>query len=337
MNKNIIKLSPIVSIIIPVYNAEKYLRDCINSVLAQTFSDFELLLINDGSSDSSGKICDEYASHDVRIRVFHKENGGVSSARNFGIDNAKGKWVAFIDSDDWVEIAYLEHLLQGNDIVELRVAGYVDYRPKGKKIFQLEPELFFNQQIQSYYAKYISTYTIFAVWGKLYLLSTINKYHIRFDIRLSYGEDNVFNFMYLNNINSIGVNNYFEYNYRFVSNSLGYSASLEQCEFSFYRCENEIMRIINKYGKNANIQKHIGEKYFKLCVQKIKHLYRNEQASTKERLNEIFISFKKHEKFGINKKMLINSSITSSLILLLYYINNSAFAHSVLKLWFKGK
>ena len=94
--------NPKISVIIPVYNAESTLRRCVDSVLAQTFPDFECLLINDGSEDKSGEICDEYAIRDSRVRVFHKGNGGVSSARNVGLDNATGEWIAFVDSDDWV-------------------------------------------------------------------------------------------------------------------------------------------------------------------------------------------------------------------------------------------
>lgn len=90
-----------VSIIVPVYNAEKYLSRCVDSILSQTMKDFELLLIDDGSQDESGRICDEYSEKDARVRVFHKPNGGVSSARNLGIDHAKGKYIIFIDSDDY--------------------------------------------------------------------------------------------------------------------------------------------------------------------------------------------------------------------------------------------
>ena len=86
---------PVISVIVPVYNVEKYLGQCIDSILKQSFQNFELLLIDDGSPDESGKICDEYAAKDGRVRVFHKENGGVSSARNVGLDNAAGQWVAF--------------------------------------------------------------------------------------------------------------------------------------------------------------------------------------------------------------------------------------------------
>ncbi len=103
-------MRPLISIIVPVYNTEKYLDKCIQSVLAQTYTNWELLLIDDGSTDSSGAICDKYAAEDSRIRVFHKENGGVSSARNLGLDNAKGEWITFVDADDWVEASMLKEL-----------------------------------------------------------------------------------------------------------------------------------------------------------------------------------------------------------------------------------
>ena len=94
---------PTISVIVPVYNAEMYLHRCIDSVLAQTYQNFELLLIDDGSKDSSGTICDEYAAKDARVRVFHKEIGGVSSARNVGLDHAQDEWITFVDSDDYIE------------------------------------------------------------------------------------------------------------------------------------------------------------------------------------------------------------------------------------------
>lgn len=101
---------PLVSVIVAVYKAEAYLHRCVDSLLAQTFKDFEILLVDDGSPDHSGEICDEYARKDDRIRVFHKENGGVSSARQCGIDNAKGEYTIHTDPDDWVEPKMLEEL-----------------------------------------------------------------------------------------------------------------------------------------------------------------------------------------------------------------------------------
>lgn len=107
---------PTISVIIPVYNTEKYLHRCIDSVLAQTYKDFELLLIDDGSKDSSGAICDEYAAQDTRVRVFHKENGGVSSARKMGVENAKGSWIGFVDSDDEISSSYFKDLYEAAKI-----------------------------------------------------------------------------------------------------------------------------------------------------------------------------------------------------------------------------
>lgn len=103
-------MKPKVSVIVPVYKAEKYLRRCVDSILAQTFTDFEVLLIDDGSPDRSGEICDEYANNYSQIRVFHKENGGVSSARQCGIDNAQGEYTIHVDPDDWIESNMLEEL-----------------------------------------------------------------------------------------------------------------------------------------------------------------------------------------------------------------------------------
>ena len=96
------------SIIVPVYNVEKYLSTCVESILSQTFNNWELILINDGSTDYSGIICDEYKKKDTRIKVFHTENKGVSAARNIGLKNAIGEWIAFIDSDDYMEKNWLE-------------------------------------------------------------------------------------------------------------------------------------------------------------------------------------------------------------------------------------
>lgn len=98
---------PKISVVIPVYNTAEYLSRCLDSILSQTFSDFEIVLIDDGSKDASGEICDEYAKNDRRIRVFHKDNQGVSVARNFGLEKAQGEWVIFIDSDDWIDMNML--------------------------------------------------------------------------------------------------------------------------------------------------------------------------------------------------------------------------------------
>ena len=99
-----------VSVIVPIYKAESYLRKCIDGILLQTFTDFQLILVDDGSPDKSGEICDEYAQKDSRVVVIHKTNGGLTSARKYGMDHAKGEYSIHIDPDDWVELSLLEEL-----------------------------------------------------------------------------------------------------------------------------------------------------------------------------------------------------------------------------------
>jgi len=159
-----------VSIIVPIYKVEKYLRKCIESILNQTYENFELILVDDGSPDNCGSICDEYASKDNRIIVIHKENGGLSDARNFGINKASGEWIAFIDSDDYIKDDYIEKLVNicGDDCeigIVLPSYVYEDYKEKKDnkrefiKIFDSKDAL-----LTMLYQKEFDT----SAWGKIY-------------------------------------------------------------------------------------------------------------------------------------------------------------------------
>ena len=131
---------PQISVIVPVYKVEPYLHKCVDSILAQTFTDFELILVDDGSPDNCGKICDEYAEKDDRIIVIHQENGGLSAARNAGLDwvfaNSNSEWIAFVDSDDYVADNYLELLYEAAKVnnADLAMCGFVYADSKGKII-----------------------------------------------------------------------------------------------------------------------------------------------------------------------------------------------------------
>lgn len=123
-----------ISVIIPIYNVEKYLSDCVESVLKQTYTDLEIILVDDGSQDASGQICDDYAKQDSRVQVIHKKNGGLSSARNAGIDQATGQYFFFLDSDDWIaenalELLYKEIKSTGSDLALCNMQ-YVDEQGK---------------------------------------------------------------------------------------------------------------------------------------------------------------------------------------------------------------
>lgn len=199
-----------ISIIVPVYNVEKYLQRCIESILAQTFADFELLLIDDGSKDKSGDICDKYAARDSRIRVFHKKNGGVSSARNLGIEHAKGEWITFVDSDDWLEIDYIAQFTQDSDLC---VQGY--YNGDAKILYE---NVYVDQHIGAFYMK--KPY-VFGPYCKLFKTSIIRKNKIEFDVQLSFGEDVLFLMQYALYCHNMRIVANVGYHYRkSVENSL---------------------------------------------------------------------------------------------------------------------
>lgn len=105
-------MEPLLSVVVPVYKVEKYLKKCVDSVLEQTYSNLEVILVDDGSPDNCGALCDEYAKKDSRVKVIHKENGGLSSARNAGLDVAKGDYLTFLDSDDWIDLQLYDRVLQ---------------------------------------------------------------------------------------------------------------------------------------------------------------------------------------------------------------------------------
>lgn len=194
---------PKISVIVPVYNTEKYLHRCIDSILAQTFTDFELLLIDDGSKDNSGKICDEYAVKDSRVRVFHKENGGVSSARNLGLDNALGEWVTFVDSDDWIEKNALVALINKCD-ADL-IIGAIMFE-QNRSIGNLAVNTIIKgKDLHINIATNINHYQLSGPWSKLFYTPIINEHHIRFNQSLHFGEDSVFVKTYLLHAGSLRV------------------------------------------------------------------------------------------------------------------------------------
>lgn len=162
---------PTISVIVPVYKVEPYLRRCVDSILAQTFADFELILVDDGSPDGCPAICDEYAAKDSRVRVIHQENGGLSAARNAGIDwsfaNSDSQWLSFVDSDDWVHPEYLERLLAAatEHDVAISICGYAETTGEEPQISdeELAPQVW---ETENFYVQHNVNATV--AWGKLY-------------------------------------------------------------------------------------------------------------------------------------------------------------------------
>ncbi|MED3939488.1 glycosyltransferase family 2 protein [Priestia megaterium] len=162
---------PAISIIVPVYNVEEYLEKCIDSILKQTFKDFELILVNDGSTDNCGEICDKYVGKDNRVRVIHKKNGGLSDARNSGIEAAKGHYIGFVDSDDWIEpnmyeILYTLCVENGADISTCSINIW-DKENKRKCWGASNTTKIFDSRIAIKYM-YDDKLSGFTAWNKLY-------------------------------------------------------------------------------------------------------------------------------------------------------------------------
>ena len=225
-----------ISVIVPVYKVpERYLRCCIESVIGQSLKEIEIILIDDGSPDDCGKICDEYAAHDDRIKVIHKENGGVSKARNIGIETSSktAEYIAFVDSDDWVDEKYLETLYKfaienHSDIVQCNNYYFKDNLKKerlaiteevvsGEDIYRLRYNLITTEYSKRYSNKHYGS--IRGVWGKLISMAIVLNNNIRFDEEMKIGEDTVFVLRCFNYILNIGFTNKYLYYYRINAES----------------------------------------------------------------------------------------------------------------------
>ena len=192
-----------ISVIVPIFNAEKYLHRCIKRILAQDYTDYELLLIDDGSIDNSATICDEFAKYDNRIRVFHKENGGVSSARNWGLDKAIGEYIMFVDSDDYMLPGMLEVMVSTLKAksADLVVCGTTEtgggyWRPIADVDYSIN-------QLKENFVSLLHTELLSPPWNKIYKKEIIGSN--RFCEDISFGEDLLFNIQYLEKCENISL------------------------------------------------------------------------------------------------------------------------------------
>ena len=229
-----------ISIIVPIYNAEKFISKCINSILNQTYSDFELLLINDGSTDNSGEICEEYADQDNRIKVFHKKNSGPSDTRNIGLNEAKGKWIVFIDADDWVGEKYLEsffytekieeknHIIQGCQTLSDTGENRDDFLSR-QYSFEIISTNDYNSSIPKN-----DLLKKWEIWSKLFSLKIINENNLRFNSNLRAHEDAVFWHQYILHIKSFVLLPSKEYRYIRPSSNDRVTISNEKHDYKLY-------------------------------------------------------------------------------------------------------
>lgn len=286
-------MNPLISVIVPVYNVERYLNQCIDSILAQTYKNFELILVDDGSKDKSGQICDEYAQQDNRVRVFHKENGGVSSARNLGIDNAQGTHICFVDSDDWVEMTYLEDMILHKDydfVVQ-------DFETEdGKYIDHLELKINNTSDIYRELINYEKKHDILfrAPSSKLYNTNILRENNLRYNISLYMGEDYLFNINYISHINNTFISNGHSYIYRKTIGSLTHKPM--PSEDIFFHAKTFILT-----AKRISEKFDIPDLYNLILGEQIENLFRKfyRTKRRKEERRKAFLFFKENFKSGM--------------------------------------
>lgn len=213
-------MNDLITIIVPVYNVEKYIEECIQSIINQSYNNIEIILIDDGSTDSCGKICDEYKEKDNRIKVIHKENGGVSSARNLGIEYATGKWVSFVDGDDWIDKEFCEKMIKiakekSSNIV---LCGYNRVSQSGIEKINSDGKVFIVNS-REYLINSLNPQTGFGFCHmKLYNISILK--NMKFNEKLKVGEDALFNQQISEHIEKAVFLKENIYNYRVHSNSV---------------------------------------------------------------------------------------------------------------------
>ena len=248
----------LVSIIIPVFNCEEYINKCINSLISQTYRNIEIVLIDDGSTDRSGILCDNLTKMDERIIVFHKKNEGVSSARNKGLELIKGKYVLFVDADDYVEDNYVETLIKNLSSNEMVVCGYYEEYVNDSVImntFKSNKVITNNQAQQLVYSdRGFGGY----LWNKVFLKEIIVKEKLRFNEKIYMCEDQLFVINYLLFVTKILVLNSVLYHYRMRKSSMVWQTN-DNKKRTFYEAQ---LIINNIYKKNKIINHYF---YYNLC------------------------------------------------------------------------
>ena len=283
-----------VSIVVPVYNRERFLDKCIKSLLSQTYNNIEIILVDDGSKDNSLNVCNNYAKNDERIRVIHKENGGVQSARNRGIEESTGYYICFVDADDYVTDKFIENFISvyRSDNYQCVVCGH--YRVDGNYKIISNNDSMINLYIPTFeterWALYFERFACYA-WNHMFLAEVIKSNNLRFDKDVIIFDDTAFTMNYLNHIDSIGFTNSNDYYYVCEHNDLTVAKRLKNKRVNDGGCREKTKTCINKYnhyikdrdiddGSNGNLRwlsstlYHVAMISFILYISRVPYDYR---------------------------------------------------------------
>lgn len=273
-----------VTIVVPVYNAEIYLSKCIKSLTNQTYTNIEIILINDGSTDRSREFCEKEALNDKRIKVIHIKNQGVSNARNIGIDLASGEFICFVDSDDYIDKNMIEDLHKKiiTDSADIVICGHRSIYSKEAAEIEHSP-LFFSGKIQDFLNEiesFINTESVQGPCGKLYRLSIIKRNNIVFPKNMSFGEDTIFVYKYLAKSTRASTTSNCYYNYNRINENSLSTVFREDKIYIYLKLYAELERILKDF--NINKKDMIERKICDAAIYCIGELYNIENKKSKK-------------------------------------------------------
>lgn len=272
-----------VSIIVPVFNAEKYLEKCISSILCQTFKEFELILVDDGSSDGSALICDKYSNNDSRVKVIHKKNGGVSSARNAGIISSKGEYLVFVDADDILAQEFLEEGMRiiADDSIDIFISGIrMNYYQenvviKGEDLGVVRDTRYNVNELLEQIDVDFPLMCICGPWAKIYKKKIIDNNNILFDESIAFGEDTRFNLNVYKHCNRVFFSEKKLYYYRRINGESLFS-KFKTDTYELHRDEYTLLFNLMKEKKCNQLSfKRFNNLYFSMMIGCISEYYRN--------------------------------------------------------------
>lgn len=275
----------LVSIIVPVYNGEDYIARCIKSLIRQTYTKIEIIIVNDGSSDDTARICDDFAKQDRRIKLYNKQNAGVSSARNYGIDVAEGNYIIFVDSDDYVEYDLVdEHIrnIQQKEDIDISVCGFVDELIDGEEIHRSENRQEYIYSVEKFNADCFVPYVCWQMMFNKKILDSTTY----FDEKVSIKEDMLFIYQILMNSRKVAVFPKVLYHSIHRENSLSHCAMSYSNVDKYLSCLIAFEKVLKITQKNVSVHKMLSLAILKDIVKVKQHLL-SEKVMTNERKEKI--------------------------------------------------
>lgn len=291
-----------VSFIVPIYNKEKCLENCVDSLLAQNYSSYEIILVNDGSTDKSKEICNHYAENSDKVKVIHQANAGVSCARNAGIEKAEGEYIIFVDSDDWMEPDAVSTLMGQTTIADLTFFGSIFHYPDRIALSYIPEDSYYKSfsELQKGLINLLKNpkhpdyvgYT----WNKMFKNDIIRQYKLRFIEKLSIREDEAFTFAYATHCNTLATLSNLLYHYQYSPNGLTWGDKKNAEEYT--KLADAYMQTVKAFTK-PELKKHLvshAAEYYMLAIRK------SQDQNLRENVISKYWNLKNKYKFKIKLK-----------------------------------